>query len=266
MDVRVGSPVAAASPATTRLKNKRMTMSLEAFRNLDKTAHVDEPLTSAAVLDRFDSAACAIRPDPREFYKEYRGRIIANFKGPQYLLIKDVAEHILFSQREVSDFNQGKTCDYPLGDLADALFLEFKRDILGSGDGALDVVAMGDEKYASLDNRRLLIAKKIGAVDRMFGIWIRVHGSDDLLSEGLQRRFMGARTWGEAVQIRINNEKAKFGYSSNPRIMTNNAKNQRVDAESQLISLSVMDVNLSALNPADAARIGERKVNGTIKI
>ena len=86
-------------------------------------------------------------------------------------------DRILFSQTTVSDFTKDKKCDYPLDDLADDMFIEFKKSVNYQNDAVLDIVANGDGTFTPIDNRRLLIAKKLGEVDRLYGIWDKVHPS-----------------------------------------------------------------------------------------
>jgi hypothetical protein len=257
MDVRNSNHVAVA-PVGTGKRNKKM--SWAEFQNLGKTTQVDEPLTTDTVLNRFDPAVRAHRPDPKEFYKDYQGKINAAYPHSQYVKIRDVGHQLLFSQKTVSDSNQGKDLDYRISYLVDALFIEFQKN------GALDVVDMGNEKFTSLDNRRLLIAKKINVVDRTFGIWIRVHPSNGSLAPSFQKRFQGAKTWGEAVKLRIGDDKVKVGYFYNPTIMTADKANHYVKASSQTIPLSVEGVDLSELHPEDVADMAKRKKNGQILI
>lgn len=229
-------------------------------------ARLDAALTTTATLDRFDPpvAEKAVRPDPRSFCARYNGKISTACKSaPQFVLIQDVKDKILFSQTTVSDFNKSETCDYPIDFLADAMFKEFKRDILRPNDGVLDVVDMGKGFFTSVDNRRLLIAKKIGAFDRTYGIWIRVHQSTDALTPGLMTRF-DARNWGEAVRKRINKAKTS-GYTSHPTIMTTNKKGEREPAV-QTIALSVDPSLLSGLHAEDQRVISGMQTNGIIRI
>lgn len=226
--------------------------------------NVTDTLTSEAALDLLDPVVVAKRPNPRDIFSKYNGTISNKTGKPQYVRIQDVANKLLFSQTTVSDFNKSAKVDYPLDYLADAMFLEFKRDIDRYGDGALDVVDMGGGFFTSLDNRRLLIAKKIGAVDRTYGIWIRVHSFGETLTPGLQKRFGGAKTWGQAALDRVN-DKRYFGYLGLPTIMTTNLLDKRVPAPSQNIRLSV-DCDLSQLHAVDSAAIKKAAVNNIITI
>ena len=184
-------------PAAVK-KGKKVTMSLHEFTRLQR---IDEPATSAAALASFEPEARAVRPNPSKLNAKYNGNINPRFLGAQYLCINHVRNTILFSQQTVSDFNKGEKCDYPLDMLLDTLFVQFKKDLEYPNEGCLDVVDNGDGTFTSLDNRRLLIAKKIGLIDRRFGIWIKVHPANQELTEGQVNRFQGAKTWGQELQF-----------------------------------------------------------------
>lgn len=155
------------------------------------------------------------RIDPKVIYNGYVGEIENDYFDLQFVNINDVASKILFSQDTVSDFSADGKCDLPISDLADQLFLGFKTS------GALDIVDNGDGTFTSLDNRRLLIAKRIGVVDRTYGIWVKVHSANQKLSYGLQKRF-NAFTWGEAVAVRVG--KNIKGYTNYPTILDEGRK------------------------------------------
>lgn len=279
MFLTVSSPSSISSPMFTDIGDKKSVVSkkkpkktvlswdqLKAWDGKDIRSAA-QPLTSVSILDAFDPVVVAAkRPDPKDFFERYNGRISNKTFKPQYVRINDVTNELLFSQTNVSNFNNVRDCEYPLDYLADAMFIEFKRDLDRSGDGALDVVDMGDGYFTSVDNRRLLIAKKIGVIDRTYAIWVRVHKASDGLSVNLQRRFDGSRTWGEAVQMRINSSDQKFkGYSALPTIMEITRCGRRVCADSQTIPLSI-DCDLSELDSADVVNMKKIQENSIIKI
>lgn len=210
-------------------------------------------LTHKIALRRLQPTSYPFRPSPTDFYRDYHSEIADHIKGPQYILIADVTKKLFFSQTNVSNFYREGCCDMPISSLAESMFLEFKRDFVNIGDGALDVVNMNEGKYTSLDNRRLLIAKKISQIDRTYGIWIKVHNYDDKLSPFSQRR-LNAGTWGEAVEKRINNPKRPFGYSKLPLIQQ--VKINGLKQEQKTITLTIDHrCNLNHLNKEDRANI-----------
>jgi hypothetical protein len=71
----------------------------------------------------------------------------------------------------------------------------------------IDIVAMGDGFYSTVDNTRLLAAQKLG-VD----IKATVHSFDEALPESMLNRFKNnktseyAKTWGQAIEYRVANQ------------------------------------------------------------
>jgi hypothetical protein len=260
MEIQVSNPMAPTVLAnepigTIKKKTKTTWVSWDVYVRQQR---LNEPKTSDEVLEQFDPQVRAYRPDPKEFYRGYKGKITCGFKYSQYVYIQDVRNRILFSQTTISDFNKGKRCDYPLDYLADSMFIEYKKDIEAWGDGVLDIVDNGDGTFTSVDNRRLLLAKKFGAVDRTYGIWIKVHAANEELSKSLSKRFLGAKTWGEAVAIRVNNNKVA-GYLEYPTIMSGSKAK-----ESQSIPVSIADCDLSALDSRDVVHLKRQQVNGCV--
>jgi hypothetical protein len=237
-------------------------VSLETFEKKTNTRLIDEPLTETAVLKRYDSEERVIRPKPQDIFWNYKGNISDKTSRPQYVYINDVKNQILFSQTTVSDFNNAGTCDVPLDQLVDSMFIEFKKTINNNiGDGALDLVANSDGTFTSLDNRRLLVAKKIGNVDRNYGIWVKVHAASAPLNSGLQQRFR-AGTWGGAVKVRVRaKEQRIFGYRQLPTIM-----DEGKQKKSQSLPLSLDGCDLSELHPEDVAELNLRKKNNRVDI
>lgn len=75
---------------------------------------------------------------------------------------------------------------------------------------AIDVVRMGDGGLTSLDNTRLLAAKR-AAID----VQANIHAFDDALPAGMVERFTTAKggvpsTWGDAVMNRIGGQSAGY--------------------------------------------------------
>jgi predicted alternative tryptophan synthase beta-subunit len=64
--------------------------------------------------------------------------------------------------------------------------------------------------YTTVDNTRLLSAKKVG-----IDVKATVHNFDDVISPEIGKRFLNKKgelpaTWGEAVQNRIDNQSKSF--------------------------------------------------------
>jgi hypothetical protein len=86
-------------------------------------------------------------------------------------------------------------------------------DNLQSGNyDPIDIVKMKDEMYTTVDNTRLLAAKKNG-----FDIKANVHKYDEALPETMLDRFENpskagefAKTWGEAVEFRTYDQNSAF--------------------------------------------------------
>jgi hypothetical protein len=75
---------------------------------------------------------------------------------------------------------------------------------------AIDIVKMEDNMYTTVDNTRLLAAKKVG-----IDVKANVHNFDDAISPEMGKRFLNKKgelpkTWGEAVQNRINSQSKSF--------------------------------------------------------
>lgn len=174
-------------------KGKFSKLSLGQFQNLDSGSTKTESV--ASTFTKKEEALDTIRvrrptPDCR-----YRGTINPNFMGLQYVYINDVRNKILFSQKTISDFNQVGNQDLPLDELLDSMFVEFDQNPRN----ALDVVDLGKGCFTSYANRRLFMAKKIGEVDCLYGVAVKVHKA----SEPFYNPEI-AKTWGEAVEKRIN--------------------------------------------------------------
>lgn len=219
-------------------------------------AAINEAKTSSAALDRFEPAVVVSRRAPDANYFK---RIDPRKKAPQYVLMKDVFQNILFSQNTVSDFNispdDGQM--YPISVLANKLFHQFKEE------GALDIVRMGEGKYISVDNRRLLIAKKIATIDKTYGIWVRVHDSEKALTENQSNRFQlpfeNKPTWGNAVHLRMGRS-SNEGYTK-PVIMS-----EGEPASSQTVSIYLHGCDLSKLNPDVVKLIQQKAPEGVLEI
>ncbi|QLH35686.1 MAG: hypothetical protein HWD61_05725 [Parachlamydiaceae bacterium] len=185
-------------------KSLKIIMSLQEFCK-PQVALTNEQTLKSLVKTKVE------RYDPKFFYQDYEGKIDAGYFDPQFVRIRDVSDKILFSQTTVSDFSKQGRYDLPISTLADQLFAAFKEE------GAIDIVDNEDGTFTSLDNRRLLIAKRIGLVDRTYGIWVKVHSFHYALNSHQERRFE-ATTWGMAVTQRIGNPRLK-GYCHDPIIM-----------------------------------------------
>ena len=148
----------------------------------------------------------------------------------QEVSIEFVARNILFTQDSVSAFaSDGMESNaITLDRLAARMFKNgFDRNY------PLDIVEIEENKFTSIDNRRLLIAKRIKNFCSIYKIWVRIHGFREPLSKENVHRFSGALTWGEAVQRRVGDN--SNGFKKYP-IIRNNAgifdarpkKNQRL--------------------------------------
>jgi len=212
---------------------------------MQEASKISKFRTDRSDFDHF--VTYALRPNPNDIHRGYSGRINPNYKWAQYVYIRDVANNILFSQTSVSDscFERGRI--FPLDDLVNSLFIRFGRF------GALDIVKITEENYVSLDNRRLLISKKIAVIDRYYGIWIRVHQPDEELDLNNRRRFR-VSTWGEALKERV--EKSYLiGYSNYPTIVCE----KRIKASSQSLLLMI-SCDLRELHPEDVKNIKSRNM------
>ena len=73
----------------------------------------------------------------------------------------------------------------------------------------IDVVKMPDGIYTTIDNTRVVSARKVG-----IDVQANVHGYNDLLPiEGIQRfktKYGTPKTWGEAIELRVRKQKASF--------------------------------------------------------
>jgi hypothetical protein len=215
-------------------------MSLQAYNNL----------TNPPALSRSDSQKDVVLRPPLA-----RVSILPRYtKKPQLILLQHVAEKILFSQKSVSDFSMNGKAMITLDDLADQLFVSFNEF------GAIDIVANGDGTFTSVDNRRLLIAKRISQYDRNYSIYVRVHKAADCLKDGEKRRFtigeFVPKTWGEAVRGRIS-QSGVLGFSKEPKILAKTVSTLSID-------LSCLD--LSALHKEDRENLLNRAEGLTIKV
>lgn len=250
-----------------KTKVKLQKLSLSDFLGVEKT------LTNSADLKAVTKTK-VVRWDPNALFEDYNGEIDPRYSRAQYVLIKDVVNKLLFSQTNVSDFNKEETRDVLISELADSLFVEFR---LGAEEeGALDIVDNRDGTFTSLDNRRLILAYKIGAKDRLYGIWVKVHRYDERLSKSEQRRFSGAYTWGEAALRRVN------GNISNSNSNSNSNANVRVNGFAKLpkildmgkekscqgveLTIDPDNYDYSVLNQEDLENLLKNRKNGTVTI
>lgn len=78
----------------------------------------------------------------------------------------------------------------------------------------IDVIKMSDGKLTTIDNTRVVAARKAG-----IDVQAIIHDSSELLPESLIDRFTTKKgvpkTWGEAIELRIGKQKASFR-NSNP--------------------------------------------------
>lgn len=237
----------------------------------DKTIDVankalNQPLASKALLDKYDPPPPppkVWRRHPSQLWEGYKGEIAPTFYEPQYVLIQDVAKKILFSQKSVSDCFEYDGEDLPLSELADSMFLRFMRNF------ALDIVDWGTGLFTSVDNRRLLIAKKIAQYDSTYGIWVKVHSHNQPLKHWEERRFtvnwLKPKTWGEAIKIRGDMKGKQIGYCKFPTILSNKSGNWE-EAKSQKIPLKTSDINLSPLEMEDRKKIRNESSRGELLI
>lgn len=236
------------SPAKKRNKNKPKKLHLDEYHD---QARVTEAPKKAVVSTHFDERV--VRPIAA-------GAINPSMRGTQYVRVQGVADKILFSQRTVSNFTEsrGSGSDRPIADLASSMFLEFRQE-----EGTLDVVRMRDGSLISCDNRRLLIAKRIGRLDRLFGISIRIHQAVDNVPDYFQFRFGGARTWGDAVLNRMNkgvsatSPRRTTGYAEEPQLLQFGGA-----PDTEGVKIAVVRVDLSALDAADKAAIDRTRKEG----
>lgn len=224
-----------------------------------KYPRMEDPLVTRKMLDELESRL--MRPAPQEF--KCTGYIAPYIKTCQYVVVQQVAHQILFSQETVAAST--KDGELSLDQLAERMLRFFPREY------AIDIVAVAEETYTSVDNRRLLVAKRIAqnAPDRLYGIWVRVHLADELLA-GQGSRFGEAKTWGEAVLMRINNiqrreqlqyTRGSFGFSAEPKIRTPFHLPPKLT-----LSLSLVNVDLASLHPDDQQQIKKRENKGIILI
>ncbi len=239
------------------------------FNTFQPMQTVQKPLLSEDLLDRMESALNSskleesltpiVRPEAKK-------SINGNYKGVQYVCASNVRDKVLFSQLSISDYNKVGNTDVPLDELADSMFIEFRKGIKRHDDGALDIVQNPDGTYTSLDNRRLFISYKIGEYDRYYGIWVRVHHSNDPLEPGLQKRFLGAKNWGAAAAIRVKNSGEDnpniYGFNEYPTIYDEGKK------KSSKIALTIKGCDLSSLHPDDVEKLTKlpKNINGTVNI
>lgn len=255
----VSNREAMKSSASKKNGRKFLKMSLSDFQTGGPTqgrqALKSSCVATAADLELVQSIAkTAIeRPHPTEINPRYNSQnpINAKFFGLQYVHINDVRDRLLFSQKNVSDMTSTGLIDYPISELADSMFIKFDKNF------ALDIVENNDGSFTSIDNRRLLVAKKLGALDSNYGIWVKVHAANAKLEPQHQRRFRAA-TWGGAVAERMDGAKLS-GFTSSPRILG------RVE---QTIPLNIdrEQYNYDALDPTDREQIFSQVKLNTIKI
>lgn len=270
-----GEEEAAASKSNPNLQPKEIATSSDQSQMGKEsgatTRNVTQLLTKPSAVKKVARPSIMVqRPD----FDEYGEKIHSDYVDPQYVRIQAVSGTLLFSQATVSEFNTvmvqtgyGKmvSSNYPISDLALAMFIQYKRHTDEEDGGVLDVVHMGknpsgEDIFTSIDNRRLLIAKKIGRIDRTYGIWVRVHKFNDELSPALQRRFKGKAkdinipTWGAAVLHRTGGE---LGF----------AKWARIAREApQAIPLNLVGLNFSPIHKDDRTTILGKQKKGVIDI
>ncbi|HEN3615188.1 TPA: hypothetical protein U5E22_004195, partial [Yersinia enterocolitica] len=127
------------------------------------------------------------------------------------------ANEIRFSQNTVSynKTERGTGVKYTYDDLVSSM----KKD--GWKGEPVDVIKMPDGKMTSMDNTRISAAREAG-----IKVEANVRGFDDPLPKDMvdSGRFGSARTWGEAINGRINNQSSGFiknnpnGSPDSPRI------------------------------------------------
>ena len=127
------------------------------------------------------------------------------YQSQQYLDANDIR----FSQNTVS-FNKKDRLtgeNYTYNDLVASM----KKD--GWKGDAVDVVRMPDGKVTSFDNTRISAARDAG-----IDVKASIHYPNDPLPTEMIKsgRFGEAKTWGEALSNRINNQKPKSFGSNNP--------------------------------------------------
>ncbi|WP_308420891.1 VENN motif pre-toxin domain-containing protein, partial [Hafnia psychrotolerans] len=127
------------------------------------------------------------------------------------------ANDIRFSQNTVSynKTDRGTGVKYTYNDLVSSM----KKD--GWKGDPVDVIKMPDGKMTSMDNTRISAAREAG-----IKVEANVRSFDDPLPKDMMDsgRFGSAKTWGEAITGRINNQSSSFsknnpnGSSDSPRI------------------------------------------------
>ncbi|MFP1843910.1 hypothetical protein [Lonsdalea quercina] len=127
------------------------------------------------------------------------------------------ANEIRFSQNTVSynKTDRDTRVKYTYDDLVSSM----KKD--GWKGEPVDVIKMPDEKMTSMDNTRISAAREAG-----IKVEANVRSFDDPLPKDMvdSGRFGSAKTWGEAITGRINNQSSSFsknnpnGSSDSPRI------------------------------------------------
>jgi len=128
--------------------------------------------------------------------------IIQTYKKsyPLSRIIKQAPENIRFSQNSVNDFNS------------------VYKNMLGSKQWTgkpIDTVKMSDGVATTIDNTRLLAAKKAGVMPEVV-----IRSFDEAIDPNLAKRFPNKKnefpkTWGEAINNRIQKQIGGFG-TNNP--------------------------------------------------
>ncbi|VEA66451.1 RHS repeat-associated core domain [Serratia plymuthica] len=110
----------------------------------------------------------------------------------QYGVEVDVPENTRFSQETVH-FDNNSSLE------------EWRHALLDNESSPfppIDTVEMSSNNYVTLDNRRLYVSRRENR-----SIKAIIHRHDDLLPEDMKGRFGGSKTWGEAVNYRISDQR-----------------------------------------------------------
>lgn len=172
-------------------------------------------------------------------------RIIDSADNKEEMLVEEVAKKVLFSQSSVSDAaSDGQTANaISIDELAERMFKQgFDSKY------PLDIVQVSEDTFSSLDNRRLLIAKKIKKFCEDYKVWVRVHGYDEPLSRINRQRFR-ALTWGQALELRTYSSRMSNsnGSKKHPTIKMMGGVNIGGQKREQSLSFSLSDREIERL-------------------